>query len=40
MTTPSYPDKPRPGDRIAVISPSSGFCGAWGSVGYRSSSPR
>ncbi|WP_371794785.1 S66 peptidase family protein [Streptomyces sp. NBC_01718] len=27
MTTPSYPDKPRPGDRIAVISPSSGLPG-------------
>jgi muramoyltetrapeptide carboxypeptidase LdcA involved in peptidoglycan recycling len=27
MTTPSYPDKPRPGDRIAVVSPSSGLPG-------------
>ncbi|WP_369257710.1 S66 peptidase family protein [Streptomyces sp. R35] len=27
MTTPSYPPKPSPGDRIAVISPSSGLAG-------------
>ncbi|GAA3370058.1 LD-carboxypeptidase [Streptomyces sannanensis] len=27
MTTPLYPPKPRPGDRIAVISPSSGLPG-------------
>lgn len=27
MTTLSYPDKPRPGDRVAVISPSSGLPG-------------
>ncbi|MET7619570.1 S66 peptidase family protein [Streptomyces sp. NPDC005408] len=27
MTEPSYPPKPRPGDRIAVISPSSGLPG-------------
>jgi len=27
MTTPSYPPKPSPGDRIAVISPSSGLPG-------------
>lgn len=27
MTTPAYPPKPVPGDRIAVISPSSGLPG-------------